>query len=326
MAQITTTEQVRLAREFALQAAKAYAKRPADVKALRTRADELLKDFDRAAMKDVVEQAKGGIHFLQDEVAEVATAAINAEFTAYICDDYESSKALFDTPRHQAHLFRDLAKTDIAALADIQGDITRSIKKAEEAYGAGKAAEAAIDELEAALKKAGDNLRAQHDKLDPLHERALAVAKSRDAAALTNARTAFNGGFEALEKTWRDGEAMHRDFTAKHLKAAPLTAGKRHAMQARLDAALKSWQPNEVLRDGAVRWAKEVRELAVASVDGKKAAAVLGLEAKDAAAVAEAMQGDESVVRKKLEALGKKLKHQLNGKDMFERLRKAKMA
>ena len=75
-----------------------------------------------------------------------------------------------------------------------------------------------------------------------------------------------------------------------------------------------------MLIDSAARWARDVREQEVATVDPKKAAAVLGLDAKNAPAVAEALRGDESTVRKKLEALGRKLEHRLSGKDMFDRL------
>ena len=81
-----------------------------------------------------------------------------------------------------------------------------------------------------------------------------------------------------------------------------------------------------MLRDGAARWAREVKELGVQAVDGRKAAAVLGFDAKEAPAVADAMQGDETTVRKKLEALAKRLKHNASGKELLEKLRRAKMA
>ncbi len=326
MAEINTREQLALARELSMKAARAYAKRPCDVKELRARADEAIKDFDRAAMKEIVEQAKTGARYLQDEVVEPANDAHSAEHTAFICDDYEANKAQFEVANNTSKLFRDHAKREIALLADIQGDIARTVKKAEEVYAAGKSAEAAIDELEAALKADGEKVLALHGKLEPLHTQALAAAKSRDAAALNKAKTAFASSWDLLDDAWGEIETARQQFSAEHLKASPISPGKRQAMQARFDAAAKALGPAATAHQGAAKWAKEVREPGVAGVDGKKAAAVLGLDGKEATAVAEAMQGDESAVRKKLEALAKKLKHKLSGKDMFERLRKAKMA
>lgn len=328
MSEIASSSSVDTCRERQMAARKQlgdFYNRPGSPGRLRTRADAAIESFDRAAMKEVSAEAKAGIEFLRETVQPMMKQSREAG-EPVLRDGGEAAqqakKLLNDLGVWEAQVEKDLAD-----LKDIRGDIARTIEKAEAAYAAGKAAEASIGDAVAALKKAGDALAAQYDKLKPAHEQALAAAKSRDANALNKAKGAFQQGWDALERIWREGESVHREFAAQHLaKGAAITAGKRRAIQEQLDAALKAWQPCEVLRDGAARWAKEVKDLGVQTVDGKKAAAVLGFDAKEASAVADAMQGDEATVRKKLEALAKRLKQNASGKELFEKLRRAKMA
>lgn len=328
MSETATSSSVDTCRERVMAARKLLSDfygRPGSPAKLRKRADVAIDAFDRAEMKDVSAEAKASMEYLRENVLPILQQA-QAAVEPVLRDDgdaaKEAKKLLFDVGFWQAQVEKELAD-----LKDVRGDIARTIEKAEEAYAAGKAADAAIGDVVAELKKASDALRAQHDKLEPLHEQALAAAKSRDANALNKAKGSFQQAFDAFERLWREGERVHREFAAQHLgKGAALTAGKRRAIQEQLDAALKVWQPCEVLRDGAARWAKEVKDLGVQAVDGRKAAAVLGFDAKEASAVADAMQGDEATVRKKLEALAKRLKQNASGKELLEKLRRAKMA
>ncbi len=328
MSEAATSSSVDTCRERLMAARKLlgdFYGRPGSPGRLRKRADAAIEAFDRAEMKEVSAEAKASIEFLRETVLATMKQAhdAGAPLLREEGDAAKEAKKLLD----DLGVWQAEAEKDIADLKDVRGDIARTIEKAEEAYAAGKAADAAIGDVVAELKKASDALRAQHDKLSPLHDQALAVAKSRDANALNKAKGSFQQAWDALERIWREGERVHREFAAQHLaKGAALTAGKRRAIQEQLDAALKVWQPNEVLRDGAGRWAKEVKELGVQAVDGKKAAAVLGFDAKEASAGADAMQGDETTVRKKLEALAKRLKHNASGKELLEKLRRAKMA
>lgn len=172
--------------------------RPGSPAKMRKRADTAIDAYDRTGMKEVSAEAKASIEYLRETVLPMLQQAQTAGEPA-LRDEGEAAKEakklLFDVGFWHAQVEKDLAD-----LKDVRGDIARTIEKAEEAYAAGKAADAAIGDVAAELKKASDALSAQHDKLKPLHEQALAAAKSRDANALNKAKGGFQQAWDAFER------------------------------------------------------------------------------------------------------------------------------
>ncbi len=310
-------------RHCAIGAGKSMNARPARSTDMQARVAQAVKARSPAELEQVWADLKTGMAYLKTECIEVAERGNELWLRATLMPDWVEQEKYFAGTVEPLRIWRRTAAEEVAELKAVQLLVGKALKKFKDA---GDEAQRQWDDLQVQLDATTSQVQGWHAELAPLLKAAQAACEQRDAAALAKARKAFETVWIKLDTAFCQADVAHASFASQHLKAG-VSAAKAAKIKAELAAVKKSTLDKmaALWKEDSAAW-QALGKLAIAPLDSKKAAAALELPAEQASALTEALSGDDSSRLKKLEALGKKLKHKLSGRDMLARLRKLQMA
>lgn len=272
-------------------------------KALVTLRDQMLKLGDKAL---------NGWHPLHDRIKDLPVLAKPAPKEQALCDKLLDMLGSAATTGEQ--LVAKARQLQYKADDFLQGVVKDA-----------KAVEQALTVLDANLSKSAQVLPKLTKRLAEIDLEVKFALRQRDEILLIKAQDRAKEALGTTEAHTSFQQKLYSEFERRCL-GPQFSAGQVARWKKELDRLRERAKTHEGEMKALGEQARKLMEAKVEEIDAKKAAGVVEIESRHAAELAQAIKGDESSVRKKLDALAKKAKSALSGKEMFERLRRAKMA